>query len=177
MKSDCFQGVDRSGLLRKMRSGSGKIRCWTGKLVKLRRAPSRARRAVMSVVGCPFGARTGRRDPAAAADSKEMYRPPGNHKLYTVAEARDRILVRLSEMSDGAPLDQLLPFPLLQPRRDRSPNCGSARPGPARSSPCRNWRGRGTRCCGRRAISQGFRPSYGVKWRDANQRHLWPVRL
>jgi segregation and condensation protein A len=42
-------------------------------------------------------------DPDAAAETKEIYRPPWNHDLYTVAEARDRILLRLSELPDGAP--------------------------------------------------------------------------
>jgi segregation and condensation protein A len=50
-------------------------------------------------------------DPDAAVETKEIYRPPGNHDLYTVAEARDRILLRLSELPDGAPLNQLLPAP------------------------------------------------------------------
>jgi segregation and condensation protein A len=47
-------------------------------------------------------------DDETAADTAEVYRPRP-FELYAVAEARDRILRRLHEMPDGAPLDQLLP--------------------------------------------------------------------
>jgi segregation and condensation protein A len=49
-------------------------------------------------------------DEETTADTPDVYRPRPL-ALYAVAEARARILRRLAEAPDGAPLDRLLPDP------------------------------------------------------------------
>ena len=60
-------------------------------------------------------------DDEPQADTATVYRPV-RFDLYTVADARERILRRLADVPGGAPLEQLLPDPdiLLEPAR-RSP--------------------------------------------------------
>ena len=75
----------------------------------------------------------------------DVYRPPLT-ELYDVAAARERILRLLAAAPDGAPLDRLLPLPAENAETEPGGRCGGARPGPARSLPGWNWRGRGRWC-------------------------------
>jgi segregation and condensation protein A len=47
-------------------------------------------------------------DDPERAETATLY-PPRPFELYSVAEARDRILRRLAEIPEGAPLERLLP--------------------------------------------------------------------